>query len=175
MHKEQLKNVKLEQQPNSSTTADVKTSSHTIGNTMLVAAFPGTGKSYYCYNGNWSQYVPNGFCTDSDSSTFDKANFPENYIEHIKQKITEGYARVFISSHKDVRDVLVLNNLPFVLIYPSKELKQEYIERYKQRGNNEKFIQLVSDNWETWIDDCKAQVGCFHIELKSGQFVANVV
>jgi hypothetical protein len=145
----------------------------TIGNTMLVAAFPGTGKSHYC-NAD-VDYMPQGFATDSDSSKFDKAKFPENYIEHIKQKILEGYARVFISSHKDVRDALVLHNLPFVLIYPSKELKQEYIERYKQRGNNEKFIQLVSDNWENWIDDCKVQTGCFHIELKSGQFVANVV
>ena len=145
----------------------------TIGNTMLVAAFPGTGKSHYCNVD--VDYMPQGFATDSDSSKFDKANFPENYIEHIKQKISEGYARVFISSHKDVRDALVLHNLPFVLIYPSKELKQEYIERYKQRGNNEKFIQLVSDNWETWIDDCKAQTGCFHIELVSCQFVANVV
>jgi hypothetical protein len=140
---------------------------------LLVAGFPGTGKTSYCYRD--ADYMPQGFATDSDSSKFDKANFPQNYIEHIKQKILEGYARVFISSHKDVRDALVLHNLPFVLIYPSKELKQEYIERYKQRGNNEKFIQLVSDNWENWIDDCKVQTGCFHIELKSGQFVANVV
>jgi (p)ppGpp synthase/HD superfamily hydrolase len=39
MHKEQLKNVKLEQQLNSTTNADVTTSSHTNGNTMLAAAF----------------------------------------------------------------------------------------------------------------------------------------
>jgi len=37
MHKEQLKNVKLEQQLNSTTNADVTTSSHTNGNTMLPA------------------------------------------------------------------------------------------------------------------------------------------
>jgi hypothetical protein len=144
-----------------------------IGNTMLVAAFPGTGKSHYCNVD--SDYIPQGFATDSDSSQFDKNHFPENYIEHIKQKISEGYARVFISSHKDVREALVLNNLPFVLIYPAKELKEEYIERYKQRGNNEKFIQLLSDNWDNWIDECKSQTGCYHIELKSNQFVANVV
>ncbi len=145
----------------------------TIGNTMLVAAFPGTGKSYYCNVD--ADYIPQSFATDSDSSQFDKNHFPENYIEHIKQKISEGYARVFISSHKDVREALVLNNLPFVLIYPAKELKEEYIERYKQRGNNEKFIQLLSDNWDNWIDECKSQTGCYHIELKSNQFVANVV
>lgn len=146
----------------------------TIGNTMLVAAFPGTGKSHYVNYGEGSGYMPQGFATDSDSSKFDKASFPKNYIEHIKQKISEGYARVFISSHKDVRNALVENNLPFVLIYPAKELKEEYLERYRQRGNNEKFIQLVLDNWDNWLDECKSQTGCFHIELKSGQFVSNV-
>jgi hypothetical protein len=141
--------------------------------TMLVAAFPGTGKSHYCNVD--VDYMPQGFAIDSDSSKFDKSQFPENYIQHIKQKIAEGYARVFISSHKEVRDALVLNNLPFVLIYPAKDLKQEYIDRYKQRGSNEKFVELVSNNWDKWIDELKSQKGCHHIELKSGQFVANVV
>lgn len=140
---------------------------------MLVAAFPGTGKSHYCSVD--VDNMPEGFATDSDSSKFDKSNFPENYIEHIKEKIAEGFVRVFISSHKEVRDALVRENLPFVLIYPAKELKDEYLERYRRRGSSESFIEFVSGNWESWIDDCKAQTGCYHIELKSGQFVANVV
>ena len=143
--------------------------------TLLCAAFPGTGKSYYCYNGNWSQYVPEGFCCDSDSSKFDKSNFPQNYIEHIKQRIADGYARIFISSHKEVRDALVANGLDFTLIYPDKSLKEEYINRYKERGNSDQFIALLEKNWENWIDECKAQTGCKHIVLSSGQFVANVV
>lgn len=144
-----------------------------IGKSILVAAFPGTGKSHYC-NVDVDN-MPAKFATDSDSSKFDKTNFPNNYIEHINQKIEEGYARIFISSHKDVRNALVENKLLFVLIYPSKDLKEEYLERYRQRGNNEKFIQLIADNWEVWLDDCKSQTGCFHIELKSKQFVANVI
>jgi hypothetical protein len=144
-----------------------------IGNTMLVSAFPGAGKTYY--TNSESSYMPQGFAADSDSSKFDKSKFPENYIEHIKQKITEGYARVFISSHKEVREALVLNNLPFVLVYPSKELKQEYINRYYERGSSLEFIRLISNNWDNWIDECKSQKGCFHIELKKGQFISNVV
>lgn len=144
-----------------------------INNTMLVVAFPGTGKSHYC-NVN-IDYMPLGFATDSDSSMFDKKAFPENYIEHIKLKISEGFGRVFISSHKNVRDALLKNNLPFVLIYPAKDLKDEYLKRYKQRGSNKKFIKLIFDNWEKWIDECRLQTGCFHIELKSNQFISNVV
>lgn len=146
-----------------------------INNTVLVSAFPGTGKSYYCNNGNWSQYVPDKWCTDSDSSKFDKSNFPANYIEHIKEKIVEGYGRVFISSHKDVREALVLNNLPFVLAYPARNLKYEYLERYRDRGSPDKFISLINDKWDEWIDECQTQENCYHIELSSGQYLANVM
>lgn len=146
-----------------------------INNTVLVSAFPGTGKSYYCSNGNWSQYVPEKWCTDSDSSKFDKSDFPANYIEHIKEKVVQGYGRVFISSHKDVREALVINDLPFVLAYPARSLKYEYLERYRKRGSTDKFIALVNDNWDEWIDGCQAQENCYHIELSSGEYLSNVV
>jgi hypothetical protein len=154
---------------------DMKDKLPFIGKTLLVSAFPATGKSWYVDKGEGSGYMPEGFATDSDSSKFDKSGFPQNYIRHINEKISQGYARVFISSHKEVRDALVLNGLPFVLIYPKKELKSEYIERYRQRGSGDKFIQLVSDNWDAWIEECESQNGCHHIQLESGQFVSNVV
>lgn len=145
----------------------------TIGNTMLVSAFPGTGKSHYVNND--AKYLPDNFSTDSDSSTFDKEEFPENYIEHIKNKIEQGYSRVFISSHKEVRDALVKHNLPFVLVYPKKELKQEYLDRYKKRNSTPEFISLLRNNWDDWMNDLREQEGCYHIELESGQFLSNVV
>lgn len=141
----------------------------------IISAFPGTGKSYYCNNPSWEQYVPDGFCCDSDSSKFDKTNFPQNYIDHIKQRILDGYARIFISSHKDVRDALVANGLEFTLVYPDKSLKEEYMKRYKDRGNSDQFLVLLEKNWENWIDECMNQSGCTHIVLKSGQFITDVI
>jgi hypothetical protein len=139
-------------------------------NTQLISAFPGTGKSYY-YN---SDYMPAGFCIDSDSSTFDKAKFPDNYIEHIKNNIGI-VAKIFISSHKEVREALVNNELEFVLVYPKEELKQEYLQRYKNRGSSEAFISLIDKNWDAWIKELKEQKNCKHIELDSGQFISNVL
>ncbi|WP_395762373.1 hypothetical protein ACH34C_07155 [Elizabethkingia anophelis] len=141
---------------------------------LVISAFPGTGKSHYVNYGEGSGYMPQGFASDSDSSKFDKAHFPENYIEHIKSNIEDGYARIFVSSHKDVRDALIQNNIDFILIYPSIDLKDEYIARYKQRGSSDVFIKLLSDNWESWINECKSQKGCKHIELKSGEYISNV-
>jgi hypothetical protein len=141
----------------------------------LCSAFPGTGKSYYCHNGNYSHYYPDKWCTDSDSSDFPKDKFPDNYIGHIRDKIKDGYAVIFISSHKEVRDALVENDLEFTLVYPDIALKEEYIQRYKNRGNSDAFIDLISNNWDKWISDCMNQKGCRHIVLKSGQFVSNVM
>lgn len=143
-------------------------------NQMLISAFPGTGKSYYVNYGEGSGYMPQGFATDSDSSKFDKSGFPENYIRHIKEKISEGYARIFISSHREVRKALVENDLFFTLVYPSRELKEEYLQRYKERNSPDNFIKLLSDNWDLWLDELENQKGCNHIVLKSGQFISNV-
>lgn len=142
--------------------------------TKIISAFPGTGKSYYVNYGEGSGYMPQGFATDSDSSKFDKSNFPDNYIEHIIEKIKEGYARIFVSSHEVVREALVENNIPFTLVYPKIELKEDYLERYKQRGSPESFINLIDNNWELWINQLKNQKGCTHIELNKGEFISNV-
>ena len=142
---------------------------------LLVAGFPGTGKSYYVNYGQGNDYMPERFAIDSDSSKFDKSNFPQNYIEHIKEKISDGYARIFVSSHKEVRDALIENGLDFTLVYPKKELKDEYLERYKERGSSESFINLISNNWDLWIDELQNQKGCKHIQLDSGSFMYNVL
>lgn len=139
---------------------------------MVISAFPGTGKSHYV--NSESGYMPNDFATDSDSSKFDKSDFPKNYIQHIKNNINDGYARIFVSSHKDVREALIKNEIEFTLVYPSLDQKDDYIKRYKERGSSESFIKLISDNWENWINECKNQKGCKHIELKQGQFLSNV-
>lgn len=136
---------------------------------MIISAFPGTGKSFY------TQQTNSKIITDSDSSLFNKTEFPENYIQHIKQKINENYSIIFVSSHKEVRDALVLNNLEFTLIYPNINLKQEYIQRYTQRGSSESFIKLLENNWDLWIKELQLQQNCKHIELESNQFISNII
>jgi hypothetical protein len=140
---------------------------------LLVAAFPGTGKSYY--NSYCPEYVPEKWSCDSDSSKFDKKEFPDNYIKHIKQRIEDGYKNIFISSHKEVREALVKNGLEFTLVYPDKSLKEEYLKRYKERGSPDGFINLISNNWDLWIEECENQKDCKHIVLESGIFLLNVL
>lgn len=134
----------------------------------VVSAFPGTGKTYYCNN-------KANTVLDSDSSKFDKQYFPINYIEHIQKSLLgESISRIFVSSHKIVRDALVNNNIYFLLIYPNIELKNEYIQRYKNRNNTTEFISLLENNWETWIDELDNQIGCSKLKLKSEEFISDI-
>lgn len=140
--------------------------------TILCAAFPGTGKTYYC--NSYPEYQPEDFAIDSDSSNFDKDYFPQNYITHIESCIGK-HARIFISSHEEVRKALISNHLPFTLVYPDINLKDEYLRRYKDRGSAGEFIQLIDNNWNDWIKQLQNQKGCGHIVLKSGEYISNVL
>ena len=139
--------------------------------TKIISAFPGTGKSYY-HNKHKETTL------DSDSSNFSwikdengnntsirNPNFPQNYIEHIKENIGK-YEFIFVSSHKEVREALLNNCIFFYLVYPDDRRKDEFIERYINRGNNEKFIQLISDNWDEWMKEIWfLPDGCKHINM----------
>lgn len=129
--------------------------------TLIISAFPGCGKSY-CVKHEADKF--NGVC-DFDSSSFSHLStgevnpeFPTNYINDIKEKYESGeYEVIFVSSHEVVRKALEKAELPYVLVYPNLFQKKDYINRYKERGNNKKFIDLVSGNWEEWINECRLE------------------
>jgi hypothetical protein len=126
--------------------------------TKIISAFPGVGKTYY-HNKHKDTTL------DSDSSNFSwikdengnntkvrNPEFPQNYINHIKENIGK-YEYIFVSSHKEVRDALLDNCLFFYLVYPDSLRKDEFIERYRKRGNDENFINLIEKNWDIWLRD----------------------
>jgi hypothetical protein len=142
--------------------------------TKVYSAFPGCGKTTY-FNTTYKKVL------DSDSSKFDKSNFPENYIEHIWMNVHDpSVDKILVSSHKDVREALVNKGIPFVLVYPDKSLKDEYIQRYKERGNNEAFVELLDKNWDLWIDEMDQMEfpegqTLYKVKLGSGQYLTDVL
>ena len=118
-----------------------------ILNGNVVCGFPGVGKST-AFNHEKKYKV-----SDSDSSLFDKSQFPSNYIQHIKQQ-QEIMDFVMVSTHKVVRDALILEEIPFYLVYPTYSLKDVFIQRYIDRGSPEPFVQLMKDNFEKFVDEC---------------------
>lgn len=112
-------------------------------NNIIISAFPGMGKSTF-YKENSVNY------SDSDSSQFDKSEFPKNYIKHIKE-IIKIKQLVFVSSHIEVRNVLLKSMLKFIYVLPSLDRKAEFLNNYKERGSSQEFIDRVATNWERWL------------------------
>jgi hypothetical protein len=132
---------------------------------LIISAFPGTGKSYF------HEKFPH--VADSDSSQFDKRYFPSNYLTHIQNRYERGLC-TFVSSHEAVRKSIISSGLPFMLVYPAKECKAEYLERYRLRGSPQAFIDLIDANWDAWLDGCAAEQA-EHVVLKPGQYLSDVI
>ena len=141
--------------------------------TIVIAAFPGTGKSF-CTKNESDKF--NGVL-DSDSSNYSwlkdsqgnntterNPDFPKNYIEHIKENLGKVEV-IFVSSHKEVREALEREGIEYILVYPNVFQKDDYIKRYKNRGNSESFIRKVEANWDEWINDCRNEEYPTRIEL----------
>lgn len=145
--------------------------------TIIISAFPGTGKSYLFdrfKNSNIS-------ALDSDSSKFSwisegvrNPEFPSNYIQYIKGNLGK-VDYIFVSSHREVRNALKNNNLQFWLVFPHEALIQEYITRYTKRGNDYKFISFISKNWFSFLEDLRSENCETKIQLLQCQFLADVL
>lgn len=145
-------------------------------NTIIISAFPACGKSYMYNNYNGKPYS----MLDSDSSKFswiyengiktDKRNpnFIADYMNHIKENIGKVDV-IFVSSHAGVRKALRENNLKYIMVYPSLDMKDEILKRMKARGNDELFIKFQQDNYENFIFEIIGECDLFSgIEIYNG-------
>jgi len=46
------------------------------------------------------------------------------------------------------------------MVYPDKSMKDEWIRRFRERGNDEGFIKFISDNWDSFIDKIESEEKC---------------
>ena len=138
-----------------------------VSPTRIVLGFPGVGKTYVKekYKGTSVKVL------DSDSSNFDKASFPSNYIEYIKSCIGK-FDLILISTHEEVRKAVaksdIMDRAVVSICYPSLELKEDWIQRLANRGNGEQFLSLVRNNYDQWIKDIESE-DWFHKEVLNGK------
>lgn len=62
------------------------------------------------------------------------------------------------------------------ICYPSLDLKDEWLNRCRNRGNNEKFIKLIDDNYEQWIKDIMGETKFEHLMIdKPNEFLSDKI
>lgn len=144
---------------------------------LVVSAFPGAGKTY-------AAEVLKNFgipVFDIDSSRYNKNKFPGNYVNRIKTRIKEiknaDVGFIFVSSHKEVREALHKSEIQTLILYPEIMAKDEYINRYKERGSPDSFIDLVSANYEDWVKELQEEKLESHkyVELKPEDTVLSAI
>lgn len=136
---------------------------------LIISAFPACGKTYAVNNLQEKYHLK---MVDSDSSKFSwtenherNPEFPDNYIQHIHElcNMPDNDENkpdiIFVSSHEVVRNALIKNNIKYILCYPSTFLKDEWMRRIRERGNDENFIKFIDDNYMAFIHDIEYMDG----------------
>lgn len=124
---------------------------------MIICGFPGIGKS------SIARTLPG--IVDLESTPFNKNwKIYADVIEHMDKN---GYT-VLVSSHRELREELLNRNINYFYVKPEKNLKEEYLERYKKRGNTKAFINQIKDNWDNYLISLKGEN---IVELKSEEYL----
>ncbi|WP_218014784.1 hypothetical protein [Bacillus sp. Marseille-P3800] len=142
--------------------------------TKIISGFPGVGKSYLYRKSDLS-------IADSDSSDFSwnengerNKDFPNNYIEHIKSTVDQ-VDYLLVSSHDVVREALRDHNIKYTIVYPSADLKEEYLERYRKRRSPEGFISFIETNWSKFLTEIHKDMFPHHFVLLKGETLFDVL
>lgn len=149
---------------------------------IFIYAFTATGKTELSkkyknvIDMESTKYKYIGKVNEINKSTPRKINkeWPNNYYKALEE-VKNKYDYILIS---DVicNDYLHKNNYEYWWIYPNIELKEEYLKRCRNRGNNKEFIDWYSKLWDKWINDCINDIKATrHIELKSKQYLEDVI
>lgn len=117
----------------------------------IICGFPGIGKSTLVAQGR------TGFkFSDSDSSRFSKyPSFPLNYTAYILTEVLNDRT-VLASTHQQVRARLHQLGVGFLIVLPEPgpESKIAYMQRYRDRGSPQPFLDLMDREFEEFVAQC---------------------
>jgi adenylate kinase family enzyme len=157
---------------------------------MIIAGYAGVGKTYFSENIEntidipkmpYSYILPK--ITDQSAKELEKAKgafyhltnplFPMNYVFEIL-KAEKSYKYVIIPTEGLVLEVLHEKyDRNCVLVYPEANLKEEYRQRYTNRGNSDSFMSRFIDGWEERLK-CIREYKGVHIPLEKGKYLSDV-
>lgn len=108
----------------------------------------------------------------SDWNHFAK-EFDEVYEGAIKEQIGKANY-ILVSCHPETRAILKNLGIHYYIAYPDRSLKEEYLERYRKRGDSIEFTNLLSNNFDYFINSIESDdyEDCTKIRIvKPGRYV----
>ena len=154
---------------------------------MIVAAFAGTGKTYFAKNhpdiAVDMVLMPYKYKIDPEAQYDEssKANpnlewnpeWPFNYIEAIKKLPSDKI--ILIPSDSRVLNLLENEKIPYLLCYPKRKAKKAYRKRYIKRGNSQDFLSIFIGAWKSFMDTLREDTYGKHIILRPKQYLSDVL
>jgi adenylate kinase family enzyme len=107
---------------------------------MIICGFAGTGKS--------TAAKKISGVIDLESTPFQKDW--DTYARVAKHMSDQGYY-VLLSCHKELREKLHELGYDYIVVYPEKNQKNIYRQRYVERGNTPEFIAMQMSHWDDWV------------------------
>lgn len=72
------------------------------------------------------------------------------YARVAKHMSDNGYI-VLVSCHRELREELHRIGAQYIVVYPEKNQKDIYRQRYVERGNTPEFIAMQMSHWDDWV------------------------
>lgn len=112
---------------------------------------------------------------DLSSHAFVKdPGWEKNYVE-CAAALAKKYDYVFTSTHDVVINELIRRNEKFYIVYPYRHCKDEYIERFKKRGNSDEYIKRFMNRWDLFLNNIENLMHVNKIALRRGQYLSDVL
>jgi hypothetical protein len=102
--------------------------------------------------------------------------FPNNYIQHIKEAIEKDVDIIFVSSHLAVRQALYDANISYITVYPEQRCLDEWVGRMYRRGSDKAFIDFQIKHWDEFTNNIDNEPhGLFVYRLEHNQYLTPFV
>lgn len=154
---------------------------------MIISAFSGAGKTHLAskyrgvidlesmnYHWIYPEELENLHPEAKKKNNNRKANpdWPDNYIRDILQYNAEEKL-VLINGADWLVRYLRRRGYRCLNVYPDVSQKEEYLSRYRNRGNNEEYIRFWDLHFEEYIQ--KKTKGEDDIVMKPGEYLEDVL
>ena len=163
------------------------------GDCLIIAAYAGVGKTTFCekYPNDaidvicmpfkYSNFyeVSKNLGEDEDIKAHEglkvRANWYLYYYWVIKYLLSYCLEKhIVIPTIDIIMDFLERDHIPYTVVYPDISLKDEYENRYRERGNNQSFLDVFIDQWDYRIENLRNR-DAKRIELKAGEYLSDVI
>ena len=125
----------------------------------IIVAYPGVGKSKLTENSR--AFV--------DLDRPDLKKDMAEYLRLLNQALAIPGTTVLLPSWQEMRDMLQSENLPYVLFWPSRDLKFDYNKRYVNRGSPKGLVDVLWWKWDEFHDSCENDPTPYKVEMRQSQ------